>query len=126
MPTTIGTETCFPLASPSREGTRRTSTSSSSKTPGRSIRSLTLTAGLRYMLYSPPWETNGLQVAPTISMGEWFAQREQFGKDGIPSSQSPMVTFDLAGKANGKKGYYEMDKNNFAPAVALAWCSRQR
>ena len=30
---------------------------------------LTVTAGVRYSLYSPPYETNGLQVAPTVSMG---------------------------------------------------------
>ena len=33
---------------------------------------LTLTGGVRYSLYSPPWEVNGLQVAPTVSLGEWF------------------------------------------------------
>ena len=36
---------------------------------------LTITAGVRYSLYSPPYEVNGLQVAPTISMGEWFDER---------------------------------------------------
>ena len=36
-----------------------------------------VTAGLRYSVYSPPYEVNGLQVAPTISMGEWFDQRAQ-------------------------------------------------
>ena len=36
---------------------------------------LTVTAGVRYSLYSPPYETNGLQVAPTVSMGQWFDQR---------------------------------------------------
>ena len=36
---------------------------------------LTITAGLRYSLYSPPYEVNGYQVAPTVSMGEWFDQR---------------------------------------------------
>ena len=36
---------------------------------------LTITAGVRYSLYSPPYETNGLQVAPSISMGQWFDQR---------------------------------------------------
>ena len=30
---------------------------------------LTLTAGLRYSLFSPPWEVNGLQVAPDIKPG---------------------------------------------------------
>ena len=38
---------------------------------------LTITAGLRYGLYSPPYEVNGLQVAPTISMGEWFDKRAE-------------------------------------------------
>ena len=33
---------------------------------------LTITAGVRYSLYSPPYEVNGLQVAPTVSMGEFF------------------------------------------------------
>jgi hypothetical protein len=84
-------------------------------------RNLTLTAGVRYSLYSPPYEVNGLQVAPTISMGEWFKQREEFGQKGIPSTQSPIVTFDLAGPKNGGKGFYEWDKNNWAPRVALAW-----
>jgi hypothetical protein len=86
---------------------------------------LTLTAGLRYMLYSPPWEVNGLQVAPTISMGEWFADREEGMKQGIPSNQSPIITFDLAGPVNNAKGYYEWDKNNLAPSVAMAWSPGQ-
>ena len=29
---------------------------------------LTLTLGLRYSLFSPPWETNGLQVIPNVNM----------------------------------------------------------
>jgi hypothetical protein len=87
---------------------------------------LTLTAGLRYSLYSPPYEVNGFQVAPAISMGEWFEQRTQNGANGIPSNASPIVTFDLAGPKNGKKGFYEWDKNNFAPRVALAWTPTER
>ena len=76
---------------------------------------LTITAGLRYSLYSPPYEINGLQVAPTISMGQWFDQRVENMKNGIPSNASQIVTFDLAGPKNGKQGFYEWDKNNFAP-----------
>jgi len=83
---------------------------------------LTLTAGLRYALYSPPWEVNGQQVAPNVSMGEWFDERGANMRSGIPSSASPIVSFDLAGPANGgKKGFYEYDKNNFGPSVAVAW-----
>jgi len=82
---------------------------------------LTVTFGVRYSLDSPPYEVNGLQVAPAISMGDWIAEREQNGRNGIPSNQSPTVTFDLAGPANGGVGFYDWDKNNFAPRLAVAW-----
>jgi hypothetical protein len=82
---------------------------------------LTLTAGVRYSLYSPPYEVNGLQVQPTISMGEWFNERVRNMEAGIPSSRSPIVTFDLSGPKNDRPGFYAWDKNNFAPRVALAW-----
>ncbi len=82
----------------------------------------TLTLGLRYSLYSPPWEVNGQQVAPTPGMGEWFDLRRQHMLAGIPSNQDPLVSFDLAGPANGgKKGFYEWDKNNWGPSVAFTW-----
>ncbi len=82
---------------------------------------LTVTAGVRYSLYSPPYEVNGLQVAPSVSMGEWFDQRAQNMKNGVPSSKSPIVTFDLAGPKNGKRGFYDWDKNNWAPRISAAW-----
>ena len=82
---------------------------------------LTITAGVRYSLYSPPYETDGLQVAPNVSMGEWFNQRAENMKKGIPSNQSPRIQFDLAGPANGKKGFFNWDKNNIAPRFAVAW-----
>lgn len=87
---------------------------------------LTVTAGLRYSLYSPPYEVNGYQVAPTVSMGEWFDQRVQNAANGIPSSASPLVQFDLAGPKNNKPGFYAWDKNNFAPRVAIAWTPKER
>ena len=82
---------------------------------------LTITAGVRYSLYSPPYEVNGLQVAPTVSMGEFFARRAEGMRNGVPSNQDPVVAFDLAGPKNGRKGFYDWDKNNFAPRFAVAW-----
>jgi hypothetical protein len=87
---------------------------------------LTVTAGVRYSLFSPPYEVHGLQVAPTISMGQWFNERAENMKKGIPSNQSPLVTFDLAGPKNGKKGFYDWDKNNFAPRFSVAWTPDDR
>ena len=87
---------------------------------------LTLTGGLRYSLFSPPWETNGQQVATNFSLGGWFDQRVANMEAGIPSNASEHITFLPGGKANGALGFYEWDKNNFAPRLAVAWTPTDR
>ena len=83
---------------------------------------LTVTYGLRYGLYSPPWETNGLQVAPNVPLGNWFDVRGGQMELGVPDNKSaPLIKFDLAGPVNGKRGFYDWDKNNFAPRFAFAY-----
>jgi hypothetical protein len=82
---------------------------------------LTLTFGLRYSLFSPIWETNGLQVCPSPSLGNWFANRATSGANGIPSSQDGLLQIDWCGPANGKRGYWNWDYGNLAPRVAFAW-----
>ena len=87
---------------------------------------LTITAGLRYSLFSPPWETNGLQVAPSPSLGSWFQQRFDNMNNGIPSSADAAVSFNLAGPANGgKPGYYNWDYKDLGPRLAFAWAPDQ-
>jgi hypothetical protein len=82
---------------------------------------LTLVLGLRYSLFSPPWETNGLQVGTTFDLGTWFTNRWAGMLQGIPSNAQTPVTYDLAGPANGKSGYYGWDLHNLAPRLAFAW-----
>jgi hypothetical protein len=82
---------------------------------------LTITGGVRYALYSPPFETDGLQVAPDIKLGDWFEQRRALMEAGRSTSEAPLVRFDLAGPKNGKPGYYDWDKNNVSPRLAVAW-----
>lgn len=82
---------------------------------------LTITYGLRWSLYSPPWETNGTQVTPNMSLGKWFDQRRRNMEQGIGSEADPVISFDLAGPANGKPGYYNWDYHNFAPRIAFAY-----
>ena len=82
---------------------------------------LTLTLGLRYSLFSPVWETNGLQVCPSPSLGQWFSTRAAEGVSGTPSSQDPLQQVDWCGPANGKKGYWNWDFGNLGPRVAFAW-----
>ncbi|QQS45778.1 MAG: TonB-dependent receptor [Acidobacteriota bacterium] len=81
--------------------------------------SLTLTFGLRYGLSRPVYEANGLQVKPTVSLGEYFDKRVAASAQGVPFNE--LLTVDLAGPANNKPGFYDWDKNNFQPRVAVAW-----
>lgn len=82
---------------------------------------LNLTFGLRYSLFSPPWETNGNQVGPTVNLGDWFNQRWNGAQNGIGSNATGLISFNLVGPANHRPGFYDWDKRNFAPHVAAVW-----
>jgi Carboxypeptidase regulatory-like domain len=85
--------------------------------------SLTVTLGLRYSLFSPPWETNGLEVTPTESLNTWFNNRGIGMNNGVPSINAPLVSYDWSGPSNGGAGtgYYGWDYKNLGPRVAFAW-----
>jgi hypothetical protein len=83
---------------------------------------LTVTLGLRYSLFSPPWETNGLEVTPTESLNTWFNNRATGMNNGVPSIAAPPIAFNWSGPANGgTTGYYGWDYKNLGPRVAVAW-----
>jgi len=81
--------------------------------------SLTLTFGLRYGLSMPVYETQGFQVKPNVSLGEFFERRVASAEAGRPLNE--LIQFELAGPAHDKPGFYSLDKNNFQPRVAVAW-----
>jgi hypothetical protein len=83
--------------------------------------SFTVTLGLRWSIFSPPWETSGNQVSPSPGLGQWYQDRASAGVNGIPSNQDPTITFNLSGPANGKPSFYNYDYHDFAPRVAFAW-----
>jgi hypothetical protein len=83
---------------------------------------LTMIYGLRYSLFSPPWETDGQEVTPSMSLGSWFNIRGQHQSQGIGAWADPTVSFDLAGPANGgKPGFYNWDYHDFGPRLGIAW-----
>ena len=79
----------------------------------------TLTYGLRWSTSTPVYETQGIQVKPTVSLGQYFNTRRESADRGVPFNDP--ITFELAGKVNNRPGYYKQDWNNFAPSVAVAW-----
>jgi Carboxypeptidase regulatory-like domain len=94
----------------------------------RATRELTLTFGLRYTNDPPPYEANGLQVAPNIGLNEYFGQRDYLGSLGVPSNAMPntILSYSPNGPVNGKSSWYNPDDNNFGPRFALAYSPKDR
>ncbi len=86
-------------------------------------RELTLTYGLRYENFRPPYEANGLQVDPTVPLNQYFAERNGGQLLGIPANQMPNFTLSYAlnGPVNGKQSWWAPDNTNFAPRFGLAY-----
>ncbi len=85
----------------------------------RLYNNLTVNYGVRWSTGTPVYEANGLQVAPTTSLSDFFDKRVAGANSGTP--YNGLLSVDTAGKVNKKKGYYKQDYNNFAPSVAVAW-----
>ncbi len=83
---------------------------------------LTLTYGLRWQYYAPPYEVNGFQAGNDVDFRNLFNIRQLNAADGVggPTAE-PFLRYDLLGKANDARGYYEPDLNNFAPRLSFAW-----
>jgi hypothetical protein len=80
---------------------------------------LTLTAGLRWGMSIPVYETQGYQVKPTKSLGTFFEARKGSATRGIP--RNDIIEIDLAGPVYGRDGWYEKRWKDFSPRAALAW-----
>ena len=85
---------------------------------------LTLTYGVRWSLFPPPWETNGLQTAPTVGQGTQFNQNVANMKQGIGYGAEPPITFNLAGPANNGPGFYPFEKSDWSPRISIAYSPR--
>ena len=92
---------------------------------------LTLTYGLRWVLEAPPYETNGLQVAPCVeaasggctnqNLGQWFNDTAQLMSKGQPAIDAGEISFIWGGPANHGPGLWNWDHKDFSPRVAVAW-----
>ena len=83
---------------------------------------LTLTAGLRYVYLGVPYEKNGQQIAPAISLNAFLADRLSAAAAG--NAYSTAVAFRAAGSPNGQPNFWTPLKANFAPRFAFAYATR--
>lgn len=101
---------------------------------------LTVTYGLRWSLFPPPWEVNGFQASPTcvaavqdasvgcpswaFSLGDEMNQIAKMQRQGLGYDSVPLVSFILGGKANNGRGFYSFEKKDFAPRISIAYSPR--
>jgi hypothetical protein len=92
-------------------------------------RKLTFTYGVRYQMYTAPYEIHGLesvaQIAGTggfMSYDKWFSLRQQMiSADNYTPSALPNLEWVLGGKANHGPNYFNPSKTDFAPRVSFAY-----
>jgi hypothetical protein len=85
---------------------------------------LTLTYGLRWSFFPPPWETNGLQTAPTFGLGTQFAQNVRNMRQGLGYTSMPPIEFTLGGPVNHGPGFYPFEKTDWSPRISIAYSPR--
>jgi Carboxypeptidase regulatory-like domain len=91
-------------------------------------RSLTLTFGLRWEDYRPPYEAHGLQSTSTVSLNTYFAERDRLQSQGVPQNAMPNATLSWAlnGPANGKPTWWKPSNLNFGPRFGVAYAPTGR
>jgi len=84
---------------------------------------LTISYGVRYQLYSVPYEVNGNESVPKpISLNTYIADRLAQGKSGNTSNSGlPIYEEVLGGKANHGPDMYAMNLKDFAPRLGFAF-----
>jgi hypothetical protein len=100
---------------------------------------LTVTYGLRWSLFPPPWEVNGFQASPTcdptqnpvtlcpswaLNAGTEFNQMVANMKQGQGYNSIPLLSFALGGPANNGRGFYNFEKSDFSPRFSVAYSPR--
>ncbi len=73
--------------------------------------SLSLNLGMRYELFTPIKEANGLALEPVLG-----------SQTPLQAILNPSGTYSFVGGNSGvKNSYFKTDKNNFAPVLSVAW-----
>jgi hypothetical protein len=85
---------------------------------------ITLTYGVRWSFFPPPWETNGLQTSPTVGLGTQFNQNVKNMIQGIGYGAEPPIMFNLAGPVNHGPGFYPFEKTDWSPRISIAYSPR--
>jgi hypothetical protein len=85
-------------------------------------RKLSVSYGLRYQLYTVPYEAHGAESIQNLTFNDYFAARQQQSAAGQSGPTSvPLITYNLGGKANNAAPLYKPSYKDFAPRVGFAY-----
>ncbi len=85
---------------------------------------LTVSYGLRYQLYTVPYEVNGNESVQNLTFDQLMSSRianSNAGKSG--DTVVPLVTYTLGGKANNGAPLYKPSYKDIAPRIAFAYAA---
>jgi hypothetical protein len=81
---------------------------------------LTLSYGLRYQLYSVPYEANGNESVQNTGFDAYFASRQAQSATGMSGDSSlPFITYNLGGKANNGPNLYAPSYKDLGPRFSF-------
>ncbi len=79
----------------------------------------TVTYGIRYVHLGVPYEEHGQQIAPTIPLDTFLADRISAAAAG--NAYTTPISFRASGSANGQPNFWSPQNMNFAPRLAFAY-----
>ena len=83
---------------------------------------LTLSYGLRYQLYSVPYEAHGEESIQNTTFNDYFGARRAQSAAGLSGATAvPFITYNLGGKANNAAPLYHPSYKDFAPRFSFAY-----
>jgi hypothetical protein len=83
---------------------------------------LTIDYGVRYQIYSVPFEANGLEAVQNTNFDSYFAARVAQSRSGVSGDGAvPFITYQLGGKANNGPDLYSPNYKDLAPRFAFSY-----
>ena len=83
---------------------------------------LTVSYGLRWINYSVPYDTHGIQSIQNFDFDTYFSSRvQQSAASQTGDLAVPLIAYSLGGKANHAPGYFKPQYKNFGPRLAVAY-----
>ena len=83
---------------------------------------LTLSYGVRWQLYTVPYEVHGDQSQQQFTFNQYFNAREAQSQASAEGATTlPFITYNLSGKANNAAPLYNPSYKDFAPRFAFSY-----